>query len=285
MATGLDLIREQVLIAAGEPLSLRQEDVRLAGHAIECRINAEDPSNGFLPTPGRITGYREPAGPGVRVDSGVTAGSEVPGLYDPLVAKLIVHDVDREHARRRMLRALDEFEIGGITTLLGFHRALLEHPCFVEGATCHGIVESEELAERAEQLSHLQTTVPAQSNGAPQRARHLTLELDGRRYEVEALEPEPPYAELARRRRGRTEAGAKAGTDAVVTPMQGTVLAVEVSEGDEVQAGQVICIVEAMKMENELTAHRAGVVTELAVAPGQAVSNGQVVCLVVEPDA
>jgi acetyl-CoA/propionyl-CoA carboxylase biotin carboxyl carrier protein len=285
MATGLDLIREQVLIAAGEPLSLRQEDVRLAGHAIECRINAEDPSNGFLPTPGRITGYREPAGPGVRVDSGVTAGSEVPGLYDPLVAKLIVHDVDREHARRRMLRALDEFEIGGITTLLGFHRALLEHPCFVEGATCHGIVESEELAERAEQLSHLQTTVPAQSNGAPQRARHLTLELDGRRYEVEALEPEPPYAELARRRRGRTEAGAKAGTDAVVTPMQGTVLAVEVSEGDEVQAGQVICIVEAMKMENELTAHRAGVVTELAVAPGLAVSNGQVVCLVVEPDA
>jgi acetyl-CoA/propionyl-CoA carboxylase biotin carboxyl carrier protein len=285
MATGLDLVREQVLIAAGEPLSLSQGDVRLAGHAIECRINAEDPSNGFLPTPGRITSYREPAGPGVRVDSGVAAGSEVPGLYDPLVAKLIVHDVDREHARRRMLRALDEFEIGGITTLLGFHRALLEHQCFIDGATCHGVVESQELAERGKELSQLQTTVPAQSDGAPQRARHLTLEVDGRRYEVETLEPEPPYAELARRRRERTAAGAHAGTDAIVTPMQGTVLAVEVAEGDEVQAGQVICIVEAMKMENELTAHRAGVVTGLAVEPGQAVSNGQVVCTVVEPSA
>src|SRR3989440_708245 len=125
LVTGLDLVREQVLIAAGEPLSLRQDDVRLTGHAIECRINAEDPSNGFLPSPGRITSYREPAGPGVRADSPVTAGSEGVGLYDPLVAKLVVHGVDREHARRRMLRALGEFEIGGLTTLLGFHRALL----------------------------------------------------------------------------------------------------------------------------------------------------------------
>ena len=285
VATGLDLVREQVFIAAGEPLSLRQDDVRLTGHAIECRINAEDPSNGFLPTPGRITSYREPSGPGVRVDSGVAAGSEVPGLYDPLVAKLIVHGVDREHARRRMLRALDEYEIGGITTLLGFHRALLEHQCFVEGATCHGVVESQELAERANQLSHLQTTVPVQSDGRPSRARRLTLELDGRRFEVETLEPEPPYAELARRRRDRGHGGAHAGAkDAVVTPMQGTVLEVKVGEGDEVQPGDVICIVEAMKMENEITAHRAGVVTELSVERGQAVSNGQVVCVVVEPN-
>jgi acetyl-CoA/propionyl-CoA carboxylase biotin carboxyl carrier protein len=258
----------------------------LTGHTIECRINAEDPSSGFLPTPGRITSYHEPAGPGVRVDSGVTTASDVPGLYDPLVAKLIVHGVDREHARRRMLRALDEFEIDGITTLLGFHRALLEHPCFVEGLTCHGVVESEELAERAEQLSHLQTTVHAQSDGRPSRARKLTLELDGRRYEVETTEPEPPYLELARRRRDRGHGGARAGTkDAVVTPMQGTVLAVEVAEGDEVQPGDVICIVEAMKMENEITAHRAGVVTRLSVEPGQAVSNGQIVCVVAEPEA
>jgi acetyl-CoA/propionyl-CoA carboxylase biotin carboxyl carrier protein len=281
LVTGLDLIREQVLIAAGEPLSLRQENVRLAGHALECRINAEDPSNGFLPSPGRITSYREPGGPGVRVDSGVVAGSQIPDLYDPLVAKLIVHGVDREHARRRMLRALGEFEIGGITTLLGFHQALLEHPCFVEGATCHCVVESKELAERAEALSR--TPVSAPLDGAPSRARRLSLELDGRRYEVEALVPEPPYAELARKRRERAAGGGHSGAkDAVVTPMQGTVLAVGVAEGDEVEAGQVICIVEAMKMENEITAHRAGLVTELAVEPGQAVGNGQVVCVVVD---
>jgi len=286
MATGLDLVREQVLIAAGEPLWLRQEDVRLTGHAIECRINAEDPSNGFLPSPGRITSYREPGGPGVRVDSGVTTGSEIPALYDPLVAKLIVQGVDREHARQRMLRALGEFEIGGITTLLGFHRALLEHPCFAEGATCHGVVESEELAERAHQLSHETTTVPAASDGAALRARISTVELDGRRYQVQPLVPEPPYAELARRRRDRASAGGHGGAkDAVVTPMQGTVLAVEVAEGDEVEPGQVICVVEAMKMENEITAHRAGVITELAVEPGQTVSSGQILCVVVDPGA
>jgi acetyl-CoA/propionyl-CoA carboxylase biotin carboxyl carrier protein len=283
LVTGLDLVREQVLIAAGEPLSLSQDDVRLTGHAIECRINAEDPSNGFLPSPGRITSYREPAGPGVRVDSGVRLGSEVVGLYDPLIAKLVVHGVDRDHARRRMLRALDEYEVGGVTTLLGFHRALLEHPCFVAGETCHGVVESDELAERAEQLSHQQTTLAAAPDGRL-RERVSSVELDGRLYEVKALVPEPPFAELARRRRERTGRGAHHGAakDAVVTPMQGTVLAVEVADGDEVRAGQVVCIVEAMKMENEITAHRDGIVTELSVEPGQAVTTGQVVCVVAQ---
>ncbi len=283
LVTGLDLVREQVLIAAGEPLSLRQEDVRLNGHAIECRINAEDPSNGFLPAPGRITSYREPAGPGVRVDSGVTAGSEVVGLYDPLVAKLVVHGVDREHARRRMLRALGEYEIGGITTLIGFHRALLEHSCFKAAETCRNVVESAELAEAAEQLSHSQTTVAAAADGKL-RERVTTVELDGRRYAVKALVPEPPYAELARRRRERASGGGGHGAarDAVVTPMQGTVLAVEVADGDAVQAGQVICVVEAMKMENEIAAHRDGTVTELSVAPGAAVGAGQVVCVIAD---
>ena len=152
LVTGLDLVREQILVALGEPLSVRQEDVELRGHAIECRINAEDATQGFLPSPAPVTGYREPAGPGVRVDSGVAAGYEVSGSYDPMVAKLIVHGVDREHARRRMLRALDEFWIEGPTTLIGFHKALLSHPCFVAGETCHGIVESEELATRAAEL-------------------------------------------------------------------------------------------------------------------------------------
>jgi acetyl-CoA/propionyl-CoA carboxylase biotin carboxyl carrier protein len=285
LVTGLDLVREQVLIAAGEPLSLSQDDVRLTGHAIECRINAEDPSNGFLPSPGRITSYREPAGPGVRVDSGVTLGSEVVGLYDPLIAKLVVHGVNREHARRRMLRALDEYEVGGVATLLGFHRALLEHPCFVAGETCHGVVESSELAERADQLSHQQTRLAASPDGRL-RERVSSVELDGRLYEVKALVPEPPFAELARRRRERTGRGAHHGAakDAVVTPMQGTVLAVEVADGDEVRAGQVLCIVEAMKMENEITAHRDGVVTELSVEPGQAVTTGQVVCVIAQDE-
>jgi acetyl-CoA/propionyl-CoA carboxylase biotin carboxyl carrier protein len=284
LATGLDLVREQVLIAAGEPLWLRQEDVRLNGHAIECRINAEDPSNGFLPSPGRITGYREPAGPGVRVDSGVTAGSEVSGLYDPLVAKLVVHGLDREHARRRMLRALDEFEIGGVTTLLGFHRALLDHPCFVAAATCHGVVESKELAQRAEQLSHEATVTPSPDGAL--REQVTKVELDGRRFEVTRLVTEPAWAELARKRAERTgrRSGHGAGRDAVVSPMQGTVLAIEVAEGEEVAAGQVLCIVEAMKMENEVHAPREGVVRELSVAAGQPVSTGQVICVIAPED-
>jgi acetyl-CoA/propionyl-CoA carboxylase biotin carboxyl carrier protein len=283
LVTGLDLVREQVLIAAGEPLSLRQEDVRLNGHAIECRINAEDPSNGFLPSPGRIAGYREPGGPGVRVDSGVGTGREVVGLYDPLIAKLCVHGVDREHARCRMLRALDEYRIAGVTTLLGFHRALLEHPCFVDGGTCHGVVESEKLAKRAEELSHETTILTEASDGAGTlRERSVHAELDGRRYELKLLLPEPPHAELARRRSERSRAGGRHGAakDAVVSPMQGTVLAVEVVDGDEVEPGQVLCVVEAMKMENEITAHRAGRVAGLSVEAGQAVKTGQVICIV-----
>jgi len=283
LVTGLDLVREQVLIAAGEPLWLRQEDVRLNGHAIECRINAEDPSNGFLPAPGRITSYREPGGPGVRVDSGVQAGSEVVGLYDPLVAKLCVHGVNREHARERMLRSLSEFEIGGVTTLVGFHRALLEHECFAAGKTCRGVTESEELAKRAEQLSHLTTSVVSESDGRVHE-QVVEAEVDGRRFVVKLLAPEPPYAELARRRRERNSRQAHHGAarDAIVSPMQGTVLTVEVTEGEDVQPGQVVCVVEAMKMENEITAPRAGTVSELSVTPGQPVTTGQVVCLVIQ---
>jgi acetyl-CoA/propionyl-CoA carboxylase, biotin carboxylase, biotin carboxyl carrier protein len=281
MTTGLDLVREQVLIAAGEPLSLRQEDVRLVGHALECRINAEDVTNGFLPAPGTIGRYREPAGPGVRVDSGVVAGSEISGLYDPLIAKLIVHGVDREHARRRMLRALDEFAIDGVRTLIGFHKALLTHPCFVEGATCHGLVESELMAARAAELEDVRSFAPELVPAAEVQETLRSVEVDGRRFQVRLLRPEPAFAELARRRRARTRAhGVAAGKDAVVSPMQGTVLAVEVAEGEEVEAGQVICIVEAMKMENEVHTHRAGRVTDLSVAPGQPVKTGQVICVV-----
>jgi acetyl-CoA/propionyl-CoA carboxylase, biotin carboxylase, biotin carboxyl carrier protein len=282
--TGLDLVREQVLIAAGEPLSVRQEDVVLRGHAIECRVNAEDPATGFLPSPGRITAYREPSGPGVRVDSGVEAGAEILPLYDPMVAKLIVHAPDREQARRRMLRALGEFEVGGVATLVGFHRALLEHPCFVAGETCHGLVESEELAVRARELTPVSVEAAAAANGRPTVVRERVVEVDGKRFDVRVREPEPPWRALARKRAERTRGGGAGagGRDAVVTPMQGTVLAVEVAEGDEVTAGQVLAVVEAMKMENEVHAHRDGVVRELDVEPGQTVSTGQVLCTVVD---
>jgi acetyl-CoA/propionyl-CoA carboxylase biotin carboxyl carrier protein len=288
LVTGLDLVREQVLIAMGEPLTIGQEDVRLRGHAFECRINAEDVAHGFRPAPGLVTAYREPAGPGVRVDSGVRAGDEISELYDPMIAKLIVHDTDRERARRRMLRALAEFTIEGPPTLLGFHRALLEHPCFVAGETCHGIVESSELAARAAALDERPTAVRPSDNGAgvlPTRARLVGVEVDGRAYDVALRVTEPPWAELARRRRDRAARSGLGGFGDVLSPMQGTVLKVEVAEGDEVEPGQVICVVEAMKMENEIAAPRAGLVRDLSVEVGQAVTIGHRVCAVVEPDA
>jgi acetyl-CoA/propionyl-CoA carboxylase biotin carboxyl carrier protein len=282
--TGLDIVREQLRIAAGEPLSLSQDDVLLRGHAIECRINAEDVAQAFLPSPGRVTSYREPGGIGVRVDSGIRAGDEVTGLYDPLVAKLVVHDVDRERARLRMLRALEEFLFEGPVTLIPFHRALLESPCFVEGETCHGIVESKELAERAgelqEQLSH-RTTVQIASDGvARTREQRVRVEVDGRRHDVRIHTSAPPWSELARRHSERRGGFTGASSDAILSPMQGTVLQVEVSDGDTIEAGDVICVVEAMKMENEIVAHRAGVVTELGVVPGQQVGSGQLICVV-----
>ena len=286
LVTGLDLVREQILVALGEPLSVQQEDVELRGHAIECRINAEDAANGFLPAPAPVTVYREPAGPGVRVDSGVAEGYEVSAAYDPLVAKLIVHGVDREHARRRMMRALEEFTIRGPTTLVPFHKALLSHPCFVAGETCEGIVESAELAAAAEELAGADGYGDFPGLGTAGSGRTLervrTVEVDGRRFEVRLSEPEPGWLALARRRRERAHRGGSGGggRDAVVSPMQGTVLAVSVADGDEVEAGQVLCIVEAMKMENEVHAHRGGVVRHLSVEPGQPVTTGQVICTI-----
>src|SRR4249920_2302260 len=177
MVTGFDIVREQVRIAAGDELSIRQEDVELRGHAIECRINAEAAHKNFAPAPGRITTYREPAGPGVRVDSGVEAGSEVTPMYDPMFAKLIVWDVDREHATRRMLRALDEYEIGGLTTLIPFHKALLATEQWVGGVTCRDLMEDREW---------LKTTAPetveapaATEDGAELVTRDYKVEVSG----------------------------------------------------------------------------------------------------------
>jgi acetyl-CoA/propionyl-CoA carboxylase biotin carboxyl carrier protein len=155
LVTGIDIVREQIRIAAGEPLSFAQADVALRGHAIECRINAEDASKNFVPAPGSITRYREPSGPGVRVDSGVREGSQVSPYYDPMLAKLIVLDVDREHATRRMRRALEEFELEGLKTLIPFHKAIMESPQWAAGGTCRDLVTSRDW------LKSLATTTPA----------------------------------------------------------------------------------------------------------------------------
>jgi acetyl-CoA/propionyl-CoA/long-chain acyl-CoA carboxylase, biotin carboxylase, biotin carboxyl carrier protein len=279
VVAGVDLVRAQIQIALGEPLQFSQAEIRLQGHAIECRINAEDASAGFLPSPGTITLYREPSGPGVRVDSGVAEGSVVSPLYDPMVAKLIVRGADRDDAIGRMLRALGEYRIGGVKTLIGFHQALLSHPCFRAGETCHGVVESAQLSARAEELS-LEEPVGAVAPAGATVERVSFAEVDGRRVEVKVHVPEPPYRELARRRRERAAHGGAGASGAIVSPMQGTVLDVKVAEGDAVDAGQVICVIEAMKMENEVTAVVAGTVASLAVAPLQPISIGQQIALI-----
>jgi acetyl-CoA/propionyl-CoA carboxylase biotin carboxyl carrier protein len=177
----------------------------------------------------------------------------------------------------RMLRALDEFVIAGPKTLLGFHKALLSHDCFVRGETCHGLVESEELAQRAVALEP--EHVHASSNGATTQVARV-IEVNGKRFTVRVHAPEQPWRELARRRAERVRAGAGGGGGAVVSPMQGTVLLVAVADGDAVEENQVICIVEAMKMENEVRAHTSGIVRELSVAPGKPVASGQVICVI-----
>jgi acetyl-CoA/propionyl-CoA carboxylase biotin carboxyl carrier protein len=177
-----------------------------------------------------------------------------------------------------MLRALDEFTVAGVPTLIGFHRRLLSHSCFVEGTTCRGVVD--EIAASSTPEMEPAARAPV----GPTREQVLHIELDSRRYEVKVLRPEPPYQELARRRRARERGGGgqAAAREAVISPMQGTVLAVEVAEGDDVREGQVICVVEAMKMENEISAHRRGRITGLSVAPGEPVKTGQVICTVAQ---
>ena len=279
--TGLDLVREQLRIACGEPLSLRQEDVELRGHSIQCRINAEDPLRDFVPTPGRITRYVEPSGPGVRVDSGVVEGSVISDLYDPMIAKLVVLGTDRDHARRRMLRALSEFEVEGVHSLIPIHEAILEHPDFAAGDTLREFVDGG---------GYARITAPAgaELNGArpaaEREARTVPVEVDGRRFVVTVVEPEHPgRTRLRARRAAMAERAARqqGAVDVVRSPMQGTVLKVNAVVGDEVAVGQVLVVIEAMKMENEIVAHDAGRVEEIAVAPGDQVTSGQLLIRVV----
>ncbi len=283
MATGIDIVREQIRIAAGEPLSFAQEDVQLRGCSIECRINAEAAHKKFAPAPGRITTYDEPGGPGVRVDSGVRPGSEVSPMYDPMVAKLIVWDTDREAATARMLRALGEFEIGGLTTLIPFHKALLSSKQWRNAETCRDLVEDPKWLKSL--APDEPAAAPAADDEDEQVERDYTVEVDSRRFNVKVIGSPPAGGVVAaganstgarptprRERSGGAADGA--GSGALVSPLQGTVLRVNVKQGDEVEAGAVVCVIEAMKMENEITATVAGKVTELNVKEGASVSAG-----------
>ncbi|MEA2269377.1 MAG: acetyl-CoA/propionyl-CoA carboxylase, biotin carboxylase, biotin carboxyl carrier protein, partial [Solirubrobacteraceae bacterium] len=292
MTTGIDIVKEGIRAAAGEPLSVRQEDVVLRGHAIECRINAEDASRKFAPAPGRIGSYREPAGPGVRVDSGVGPGSEISPMYDPMVAKLIVWDADREQATRRMLRALSEYEIEGLKTLIPFHSALLGTEQWARGETCRDLLEDPEWLKAL--------AAPAQDAAAEREddeeavSRAYTVEVSGRRFDVTVTGPPgapavngalPAAARAsARPRPKRAErasgGGGGGGGDALVSPLQGNVFKVLVEQGAQVKEGAIVCIVEAMKMENEITAHKSGVVAELPVTEGSAVTAGDTLAVI-----
>ena len=285
MVTGIDIVREQVKIAAGEPLGYSQDEVVLRGHAIECRINAEDASKNFAPAPGRIGSYVEPAGPFVRVDSGAEEGYEVLPLYDPMIAKLIVWDVDRDASTRRMLRALGEYEIGDLKTLIPFHRALLASEQWAAGGTCRDLVEDKEW------LKQLAFPAPETKDGDEPEAerveRDYAVEVSGRRFDVKVIgEAAAPNGAApaggmrkAPRRERRSEASGGA-PGAIISPLQGTVLKVAVEKGAQVDEGALVCVIEAMKMENEITAPSAGTVEELAVSEGGAVATGDTIAVI-----
>ena len=281
MVTGIDIVREQIMIAAGEPLSISQEDVDLRGHAIECRINAEAAHKNFAPAPGRITSYQEPAGPGVRVDSGVEAGSEITPMYDPMVAKLIVWDIDREHATRRMIRALEEYEVGGVTTLIPFHKALLATEQWADGETCRDLVGDRDWLKQLAAEETAEKALHAEDDGE-QVTRDYKVEVAGKLFDVKVIgdavaAPAGGGGAALKRppKRARSGGGgSSASGDDLVSPLQGNVFKVPVEEGQAVTEGDLVCVIEAMKMENEITAHKSGKITQLAATEGAAVNAG-----------
>jgi acetyl-CoA/propionyl-CoA carboxylase, biotin carboxylase, biotin carboxyl carrier protein len=290
MVTGVDIVKEGIRAAAGDELSVRQEDVVLRGHAIECRINAEDASKNFAPAPGRIGAYREPAGPGVRVDSGVGPGSEITPMYDPMVSKLIVWDVDREQATHRMLRALGEYEIEGLKTLIPFHTALLQTRQWADGETCRDLLEDRSWLKT---LAFPKAEKPKDA-GADEAAsvqQDYTVEVSGRRFDVKVIGPPfaggaaavngtAPAGRAAPKRGERKSGGSGAGADTLESPLQGNLWKVVVEQGAIVEEGQLICIIEAMKMENEITAHKAGTIAELPITEGAPISAGDTIAVI-----
>ena len=289
LVTGLDLVAEQIRVASGEPLSFGQDDIERRGHAVEVRINAEDPAGGrFLPSPGTITRLRVPQGFGVRWDGGYEAGDEVSQFYDNLVGKLICWGADRDTAIARTLRALAEFEIGGVATTIPADEAILRHPDFV--AAEHSTKWVEERLDLSATVAAAPAVTEDDEASEPKVRRDLDIEVNGRRFGVTVWVPESQAAAAAapaggakvaaRPRRSAGASAAAAGSGSVTVPMQGTIVKVLVSVGDTVDEGQTVCVLEAMKMENNIAADKAGTVTEVKVEAGQSVGSGDVVVVI-----
>jgi acetyl-CoA/propionyl-CoA/long-chain acyl-CoA carboxylase, biotin carboxylase, biotin carboxyl carrier protein len=278
--TGLDLVREQFRIAAGERLSITS-DPAPRGHAIEFRINAEDPARGFLPVPGVVTVFDPPSGPGVRLDAGVRAGSVIGGQFDSMLAKLIVVGSDREQALARSRRALAEFTVEGLPTVIPFHRAVLDDPAFTaadgQPFTVHTRWIETEFSSQLQPYGATEEALP------PAPRQIVVVEVGGRRLEVSlpgelALRGGGAGRTKPRRRSGGRAAAASSNT--VVAPMQGTVIKVAVSDGDRVALGDLIVVLEAMKMENPVTAHQTGTISGLIAQPGTPITQGTVLCMI-----
>jgi len=282
LITGLDLVAEQIRIAAGEPLGFTQEQVGIGGHAIEVRINAEDPAGGkFLPAPGTITALRVPNGYGTRWDTGYEAGDEISQFYDNLVGKLICWGTTRDIAINRMLRALHELEIEGVATTKPAAQAILAHADF------RAVNHSTKWVEDVLDLSHIQTATPpaAEPGEEPKVQRDVDVEVNGKKFAVRMWVPETAGsasgASAPRRRRSSSSSGGGAGgSGQIAVPMQGTVVKVNVAVGDTVEVGQALMVLEAMKMENNINADKAGTVTELRVAEGDSVGSGDIVAVI-----
>ena len=287
--TALDLVAEQLRVASGEPLSFTQDDVEHHGHSIECRINAEDAAKGFLPSPGTISHLRLPGGPGVRWDGGYAQGDTVSQHYDNLIGKLVVWAPDRERARLRMLRALGEFEITGVSTTIPAHVALLSHPDFAASGHSTKWVEDEVDASSFADPTAVPAAVAAEraDEAEPLLERTVPVEVDGKRYSVKLWLPETsgssaaaPRKRAARPRPGASAAGGAAGSGTISAPMQGTIVKVMVAAGDAVEAGQSVLVLEAMKMENHINAETSGTVKEIRVAEGDTVGTGDVLLVI-----
>jgi len=269
--TGIDLVREQFRIAMGESLGFDDPVVR--GHSIEFRINGEDPGRSFLPAPGRITAWNIPTGPGVRVDAGFRNGDVIGGNFDSLLAKLIVTGATRKEAIQRARRALAEFEVGGLATALPFHRAILEDPAYTENFKVYtSYIENE-----------FTNDIPAFESGAAEiqtrvAAEKLVAEVNGKRFEILVHAPEP----VVKRHRAKQSSGGGSTGTGLASPMQGTVVKIAVEEGQAVEAGDLIIVLEAMKMEQPLNSHKSGVIKNLKAVIGETVASGTVLCDIIE---